>query len=114
MHASVYNKHHFFETCMYLTDLCSKKVTCTHLFFITECHTIETNPLSFYQPVDKHQDTIQPSTKVVINNPKFWTIPLRCFMGCKQEDLTKGLFLWESSRDLKSKMKNVHRFGVFI
>jgi hypothetical protein len=26
----------------------------------------------------------------------------------------KGLFLWESSRDLKSKMKNVHRFGVFI
>jgi hypothetical protein len=40
---------------------------------------------------EKCASVIQPSTKVVINNPKFWTIPLRCFMGCKQEDFICSL-----------------------
>ncbi|VDI71596.1 Hypothetical predicted protein [Mytilus galloprovincialis] len=62
-------------------------------------------------PTESNWSSVQPQlgqvvpSKVVVNNPSFWSIPLKSFMGSKQEDFTGSLnnftLLPQSTEDYK-------------
>ncbi|CAG2247583.1 unnamed protein product [Mytilus edulis] len=73
--------------------------------------TINLNESGIQIPTESNWSSVQPQhgqvvpSKVVVNNPSFWSIPLKSFMGSKQEDFTGSLnnftLLPQSTEDYK-------------